>query len=414
MGSIAPQFPLSHHKQIIGLDALRVLAACIVVAFHYGFINFSPGSNSDNVPIHAFDFMQRWTSFGWVGVQIFFVLSGFVIAYSAYSAKPWPFLRQRLTRLVPALAFCSFITAAFTLLFHQLKFSTALRITLNSLTFRPGTVYIDPAHWTLSLEMSFYLLCFLLLLFRKGAYLSLILGVLGCISATYNICNYFQSHLSPAVLTWTVHLVQNAPLRQSLFLRHGCYFTIGVYLWLCLFRAVTWPRILVLCFTFTSALFEIVLRSHEVSMLAELPVSPIAPVVAWIVAIGLIIYATRSNAALHAFLHPAVAVQLRHAGLISYPFYLVHMTVGKILVCQLTPHIGALPSLALTVCAVLGAAYVIAIYTEPPAQAWLRKFLTQSGTHLVHTIALYRQRTPLTLTRPTSLPWHSFRPTEPH
>ena len=145
-------------KQIIGLDALRVFAALIVVAVHFGFTLWAPGNNPLGVPTHSYDLLFPYTQSGWVGVQIFFVLSGFVIAYSAYSAQAMGFLRQRLVRLVPGLALCATFTAVFAVGAHLYPARLAFTLWRNSVIFRPASNYIDGCHWTLPIEMSFYLL----------------------------------------------------------------------------------------------------------------------------------------------------------------------------------------------------------------------------------------------------------------
>ncbi|WP_368735457.1 acyltransferase family protein, partial [Klebsiella aerogenes] len=48
--------------------------------------------------------------FGWVGVEIFFVISGFVIANSATKSSPAEFLLGRALRLYPAVWVCATAT----------------------------------------------------------------------------------------------------------------------------------------------------------------------------------------------------------------------------------------------------------------------------------------------------------------
>ncbi len=74
------------------LDGLRGVAAMIVVAFHL-FETYSPGSS------------EQIINHGYLAVDFFFVLSGFVIGY-AYddrwgSMSTWNFFKRRLIRLQP-------------------------------------------------------------------------------------------------------------------------------------------------------------------------------------------------------------------------------------------------------------------------------------------------------------------------
>jgi peptidoglycan/LPS O-acetylase OafA/YrhL len=74
------------------IDAMRALAALMVFAFHLS-PNLGPG-------------VAAWTGNGWVGVEVFFVLSGFVIAHTVGDARITPayfgsFVLRRSLRLDP-------------------------------------------------------------------------------------------------------------------------------------------------------------------------------------------------------------------------------------------------------------------------------------------------------------------------
>jgi peptidoglycan/LPS O-acetylase OafA/YrhL len=60
------------------LDGLRGVAILLVYLFHYG-----GGLQSKNAVVHAFGFI---TSAGWIGVQLFFALSGFLITGSLWES----------------------------------------------------------------------------------------------------------------------------------------------------------------------------------------------------------------------------------------------------------------------------------------------------------------------------------------
>ena len=88
------------------LDGLRGVAAALVVAYHL-FETYSGGDHTRQIINH-----------GYLAVDFFFVLSGFVIGY-AYDDRwgkgmsAWTFLRRRLVRLHPMLVLGTLVGAAF-------------------------------------------------------------------------------------------------------------------------------------------------------------------------------------------------------------------------------------------------------------------------------------------------------------
>ena len=90
-------------RNIVGIDGLRALADLVVIAYHY-FPNFIP--------------------FGYLGVDIFFVISGFVITRLIDNwefKNPKDFLvlfyLRRIRRLAPALMVCVVLISVLFLMF---------------------------------------------------------------------------------------------------------------------------------------------------------------------------------------------------------------------------------------------------------------------------------------------------------
>lgn len=68
-----------------GLDILRGIAVIMVVCFHY--LNNSY-SATPHVELNLFEiFVMNLTSFGWAGVDLFFVLSGYLVTYALLNNK---------------------------------------------------------------------------------------------------------------------------------------------------------------------------------------------------------------------------------------------------------------------------------------------------------------------------------------
>lgn len=141
------------------VDLLRAFAACGVLVFHVIIVGW-----------HDFPHDGAWSvlRFGWVGVDLFFVVSGFVIGHSAVSrwrAAPQSFAgdywRHRLLRIVPAY----FVALAAWIAIMQPPFLahplTAARQILTHVTFthsfwRDTHGSIDGPTWSLAIEMQFY------------------------------------------------------------------------------------------------------------------------------------------------------------------------------------------------------------------------------------------------------------------
>jgi len=138
---------------IYGIDLIRFLAALSVVGFHLGYLN------------DVADFKPIWpiTWFGWIGVEVFFVISGFVIANSANGKSPMQFLKGRALRLYPAVWCCATLTLIVAGAISDQPLIELLPSYLRSLALIPKGPWIDDVYWTLAVEIGFYTLIFGLL-----------------------------------------------------------------------------------------------------------------------------------------------------------------------------------------------------------------------------------------------------------
>lgn len=80
------------------LDGLRLLAALMVVVYHYLAQGDGPWQADSR---RLFGFADVVSGYGWLGVQLFFVISGFVICMSAWGRPVGDFFVSRAVRRSP-------------------------------------------------------------------------------------------------------------------------------------------------------------------------------------------------------------------------------------------------------------------------------------------------------------------------
>ena len=170
-------------EQIKGLDFLRGIAALAVVIFHFG--------NAALLTLKP-NYLTEVSSYGKYGVQIFFVISGFIIPYSMYKSKYrlsnyFNNLLRRFVRINPPsyvailLSFAIYFGALWIIkrpIQDMIWPGVNLSSIFGNLTYTVpflDTDWFNPFFWTLAIEFQFYFLIGLLLpiLMLKKKYLTL-------------------------------------------------------------------------------------------------------------------------------------------------------------------------------------------------------------------------------------------------
>ena len=97
MTTAAPQAP-KRSGRLYELDLLRFIAAFAVLLFHYSFRGYA----KDHYTVMPYLSIAPVTKYGYLGVSLFFLISGFVILMTASSGSTRHFVISRLVRLYPA------------------------------------------------------------------------------------------------------------------------------------------------------------------------------------------------------------------------------------------------------------------------------------------------------------------------
>ncbi len=351
------------------VDALRGLAALGVAAYHIYRYGPLPGPAATVVP----KFLDVALHHGWIGVQIFFVISGFVIAYVLHNARITPgylrnFVVQRSLRLGPPYWFTMLLVIGLFALTDAL-FSVAAPLMdrypswhqvaahLFYLQNVLGHQNLSVGFWTLCIEMQFYLLFALLLglaqwLAARGGHhdgkarswqLGIVFGPLA-------LASLFQFSLDPESTDWVFHFF--------------AYFFLGALAWWTLEKRTPQP----LFWGFVAAiLIRLSLHWTLDATIALLT--------------GLTIYTVGRLNHLGDWLRLG---WLQYLGRISYSLYLIHYPVSWIITSigyELTGD-AALPAaiwLLLSVLASVGVAHILHATIELPAIRLASRFKQRAG-----------------------------------
>jgi exopolysaccharide production protein ExoZ len=145
----------SRNVSLEGIQILRAIAALLVVLHH---------TLEESLAAVVSPKSPDWlTTFGAAGVDIFFVISGFIMFYVGFPAgksasTPASFLLKRITRVYPFYWFCVALVLGLRSLglFHSLQLDADVLV--RSIFLLPSQYLIVGVAWTLVYEMYFYLI----------------------------------------------------------------------------------------------------------------------------------------------------------------------------------------------------------------------------------------------------------------
>jgi peptidoglycan/LPS O-acetylase OafA/YrhL len=329
------------------LDLLRLIAALMVVAFHFCYRGpQTPGWMPASYPVLA-----PFAAEMWAGVSLFFIISGFVIAWSAENRGAFDFALSRLARLYPAFLACMTLTALGLALLappgvDEFRMSLA-RWLANLPLFSKvlGQSFVDGAYWSIVVEVVFY------------AWVALFLAL-----------GLFQRRQMALLAGWIALALLNelvlhqSGLRHLFATRHAGYFVLGILAYRA-FAAGRWPdlrEIALGLFAFGLCLLDD--RAYVSWMRMTLDYAPMwSPLfAAGKLAAMLIVLAAAIT------LPPLLPYGLSLAlGGLTYPLYLIHQNLGYVLLHRLDPVYGSTAALALTTAAAISVAWLVHRHVEP-------------------------------------------------
>jgi peptidoglycan/LPS O-acetylase OafA/YrhL len=318
-----------HSKRLLELDAMRGIAAILVVLYHFNF-KYEPLDPS----VGALPLLFGW---GHHGVSLFFAISGFVISMTlermtSVSGFAW----SRFSRLFPVYWAAMAITMVVVLIGNSEKLMVSPQNALANATMMHywfDIQSVDGSYWSLSIELSFYLVMALVLHFRMLNRIELVL----------------MGWLALHILQWATGIFPIWAARM-MALDYLPLFAIGIIHYRFYRGMIDWRR----AAAWHIALVAIVaLSGTSVAIVAAATAS-----LFWAMTMGWLRLMT----------HPL----LLWLGAISYPLYLIHQYVGYVLMDWFTAMgLSLLTATGTALVAVIALAHLLHKLVEDPAQHYL-------------------------------------------
>jgi len=363
----------AHQAQYVpGLDLLRFFAACIVMVFHLAFWSWAFPAGQIALASHGVADFQTWDTFapfGWAGVQIFFVISGFVIVVSAERSSAHKFFVSRFTRLVPAVWICATIALlAWLLVDAGMRPLSLLAMYVRSVAFFPTGAWIDSVYWTLGVEICFYALVFVLLLTDRQRWIKPIMCMLGLISTLFWVGYTIAAQDKNSAAFELFSSVQWSRLAQLLLIQHGVFFAFGVLLWSHFLKKSSRAHLIWLALFAVGGCLQIAGESMLKLEKTGMSFSPLTPCAIWLSAMLFFWIVVANNARVQQL--PDWCLQLlRRLGLMTYPLYLLHsVTGGALLGAFVEAGVPDTAALTVSVTLVLALSWWISKVPEPALQ----------------------------------------------
>lgn len=357
-GEFGMQTSQDHSERLGSLDLLRLVAALAVVGYHYLF------RGAAGVPVLdvAFPEAEPFAIFGYLGVNLFFLISGFVIAWSAEGRDFRGFAIARFARLYPGFLLC--MAASFAVIAWagdpRLRLESG-QFAANLLIFAPafGKPFMDGVYWSIVLEIVFY----------GWVALALMFGVferwkLPLVAAWLGLCAINEFGLHSAALRM-VFVTEFSPWFAGGVLMHHLWRNGAAAETLMLLGAA----FLLSCNML--AIGQAWMEAHYARSIGLLPL---------LGANGVMFVALAAAIAVRGYV-PATPLVLALGGL-TYPLYLLHQNIGYLAINALSDFAGRWGAVAAVTLGMLGSSWAVWRYAETPLRPRVSRILFRIADRL--------------------------------
>ncbi len=286
------------------IDLLRFFAALAVVMYHYTFLGYTAGDMA--VKYASFAPVSKY---GFLGVNLFFIISGFVILNSARNKSAKNFLISRMVRLYPVFWVSCSLTFLVLLIIGGTRFEPGLKVYLVNMTMLNklfGVKPVDSVYWSLFYEIRFYFFIFMLLVFGKIKWMKTLLGL--WLAASYLFYAFWQN--------------DSKYVGYVLMYNYSAYFIAGAVFFLIVSEGVDFYKLFLL---FASYLFSIfTVKEYLAYLTARFKTHFSLYTVAICITLFFMVFYLISTNRTKAISYRKFAV----LGLLTYPIYLLHQNIG--------------------------------------------------------------------------------------
>ncbi|MBL4757933.1 MAG: acyltransferase [Rhizobiales bacterium] len=332
------------------LDLLRFTAAAAVLMFHFTFRGYA----ADDMSNLAFPILGDWFKYGYLGVDLFFIISGFVIAFSAENRSATQFLSARASRIYPAFVLCASITALTAYFIGTSQYAVSLNQYLaNLLIAAPvfGQSFVDGAYWSIMIELVFYGWMFMLILLNQMPRIREIM--MGWLAIA--MLNQFALHSS---------------ILEILFVtQYAGHFILGILSYLVYRDRADKSDYMMIAAAFVFSLATAFKDSAEIGLYYQTLLSPLV-IGAWITAFTVFFVLLKYVPAPRL---PSRAYMV--IGAITYPLYLLHQNIGFMLINQLEGSMNRYMVLGTVITMIVMLAYLVWRFLERPLALGMRNGL---------------------------------------
>ncbi|GAA0817901.1 acyltransferase [Colwellia asteriadis] len=335
------------------IDLLRFLSAFAVVIFHYTYTGYMEGF----AKIADFEALRVLTRYAYMGINFFFIISGFVIFMSVADGSPKNFLISRFVRLFPAYWCALALTAIFTVLWGAEVFHITWPQLLANVTMVNellGYKPIESAYWTLYIELKFYLLILIVL--------------------SLGMMKYFQHVIAITLLASFLMLfhpwAKNVDMFVAIFPHWSGYFAAGGVFYLLRRDGLNGYRSLLLLLSYAFVIKQSILFGNLMSSWFNITFNSTV-----IFAINTLFFALFCVTAL-CEKNPLRQRYFYYLGVLTYPLYLVHQHIGYMVFNLLGNQENIALVVTITVILMLLVAYLIHTQIEVKIGRRLKKTLT--------------------------------------